>query len=215
MLSSARMSALVVGIAGGTGSGKTTVAKTIAAALPIDRVAMVEYDAYYRDRTDLELEARSQLNFDHPEALETELFVEHLASLKEGRGIDMPIYDFKTHRRKVESRRVEAAPVVIVEGILVFVDPRVRERLDMKIFVDTDADIRVFRRIRRDMEQRGRTFESVREQYYRTVRPMHLQFVEPSKRWADLIIPEGGNNRVALDLIIAKLENVLAAAAPG
>jgi uridine kinase len=208
------MSALVVGIAGGTGSGKTTVAKTIAAALPIDRVAMVEYDAYYRDRTDLELEARSQLNFDHPEALETELFVEHLASLKEGRGIDMPIYDFKTHRRKVESRRIEAAPVVIVEGILVFVDPRVRERLDMKIFVDTDADIRVFRRIRRDMEQRGRTFESVREQYYRTVRPMHLQFVEPSKRWADLIIPEGGNNRVALDLIIAKLENVLAAAAP-
>lgn len=208
------MSALVVGIAGGTGSGKTTVAKTIAAALPIDRVAMVEYDAYYRDRTDLELEARSQLNFDHPEALETELFVEHLTSLKEGRGIDMPIYDFKTHRRKVESRRIEAAPVVIVEGILVFVDPRVRERLDMKIFVDTDADIRVFRRIRRDMEQRGRTFESVREQYYRTVRPMHLQFVEPSKRWADLIIPEGGNNRVALDLIIAKLENVLAAAAP-
>jgi uridine kinase len=209
------MSALVVGIAGGTGSGKTTVAKTIAAALPIDQVAMVEYDAYYRDRTDLELEARSQLNFDHPEALETELFVEHLASLKEGRGIDMPIYDFKTHRRKVESRRIEAAPVVIVEGILVFVDPRVRERLDMKIFVDTDADIRVFRRIRRDMEQRGRTFESVREQYYRTVRPMHLQFVEPSKRWADLIIPEGGNNRVALDLIIAKLENVLAAAAHG
>jgi uridine kinase len=207
------MSALVVGIAGGTGSGKTTVAKTIAAALPIDQVAMVEYDAYYRDRIDLELEARSQLNFDHPEALETELFVEHLASLKEGRGIDMPIYDFKTHRRKVESRRIEAAPVVIVEGILVFVDPRVRERLDMKIFVDTDADIRVFRRIRRDMEQRGRTFESVREQYYRTVRPMHLQFVEPSKRWADLIIPEGGNNRVALDLIIAKLENVLAAAA--
>jgi uridine kinase len=175
----------------------------------------VEYDAYYRDRTDLDIEARSQLNFDHPEALETELFVEHLAALKDGRGVDMPIYDFKAHRRKEESRRIEAAPVVIVEGILVFVDPRVRERLDMKIFVDTDADIRVFRRIRRDMEQRGRTFESVREQYYRTVRPMHLQFVEPSKRWADLIIPEGGNNRVALDLIIAKLENVLAAAARG
>ncbi|MEP7119308.1 MAG: uridine kinase [Byssovorax sp.] len=209
------MSALVVGIAGGTGSGKTTVAKTIAAALPASRVAMVEYDAYYRDRTDLDIEARSQLNFDHPEALETELFVEHLAALKEGRGIDMPIYDFKTHRRKDESRRIEAAPVVIVEGILVFVDQRVRDRLDMKIFVDTDADIRVFRRIRRDMEQRGRTFESVREQYYRTVRPMHLQFVEPSKRWADLIIPEGGNNRVALDLIIAKLENVLAVAARG
>jgi uridine kinase len=207
------MGALVVGIAGGTGSGKTTVAKTIASALPADRVAMIEYDAYYRDRPDLTPEGRAQLNFDHPEALETELLVEHLAALKAGRGIDVPIYDFKEHRRKLESRRVEASPVVILEGILVFVDPRVRERLDMKIFVDTDPDIRVFRRIRRDMEQRGRTFESVREQYYRTVRPMHLQFVEPSKRWADLIIPEGGNNRVALDLIIAKLESVLAAAA--
>ncbi len=209
------MSALVVGIAGGTGSGKTTVAKTIAAALPIDRVAMVEYDAYYRDRPDLAPESRAQLNFDHPDALETELFVRHLAELKEGRGIDMPIYDFKNHRRRAESRRVEAAPVVIVEGILVFTDGRVRELLDMKIFVDTDADIRVFRRIRRDMEQRGRTFDSIREQYYRTVRPMHLQFVEPSKRWADLIIPEGGNNKVALDLIIAKLESVLGASSPG
>lgn len=204
------MGALVVGIAGGTGSGKTTVAKTIASALPPSRVAMIEFDAYYRDRPDLTLENRSQLNFDHPESLETELLVEHLVALKAGRGIDVPIYDFKEHRRKQESRRVEASPVVIVEGILVFVDARVRERFDMKIFVDTDSDIRVFRRIRRDMEQRGRTFESVREQYYRTVRPMHLQFVEPSKRWADLIIPEGGNNRVALDLIIAKLESVLA-----
>jgi uridine kinase len=204
------MSSLVVGIAGGTGSGKTTVAKTIASALPASRVAMIEYDAYYRDRPDLTMEGRAQLNFDHPDAFEIDLFVEHIAALKEGQGVDVPIYDFKTHRRKTESQRVEAAPVVIVEGILVFVDPRVRERLDMKIFVDTDPDIRVFRRIRRDMEQRGRTFESIREQYYRTVRPMHLQFVEPSKRWADLIIPEGGNNRVALDLIIAKLESVLA-----
>ena len=206
------MASLVVGIAGGTGSGKTTVAKTIAAALPIDQVAMIEYDAYYRDRPDLSPEARAQLNFDHPDALETELFVEHLNALKEGRGVEVPIYDFKMHRRRKESRLVSAAPVVIVEGILVFVDPRVRERMDMKIFVDTDPDIRVFRRIRRDMEQRGRTFDAIREQYYRTVRPMHLQFVEPSKRWADLIIPEGGNNRVALDLIIAKLLSVLAAA---
>jgi uridine kinase len=205
------MGSLVVGIAGGTGSGKTTVAKTIAAALPASRVAMIEYDAYYRDRPDLAPEARAQLNFDHPESLETELFVDHLSALRDGRGVDVPIYDFKTHRRRPDSRRVEPSPVVIVEGILVFVDPRVRERLDMKIFVDTDPDIRVFRRIRRDMEQRGRTFESIREQYYKSVRPMHLQFVEPSKRWADLIIPEGGNNRVALDLIIAKLESVLAA----
>lgn len=212
MVSSAVMSALVVGIAGGTGSGKTTVAKTIAAALPASRVAMIEYDAYYRDWPNLPPEGHAQLNFDHPDALETELLVEHLAALKEGRGIDVPIYDFKTDRRKTETRRVEPSPVVIVEGILVFVDARVRELLDMKIFVDTDADIRVFRRIRRDMEQRGRSFESIREQYYRSVRPMHLQFVEPSKRWADLIIPEGGDNRVALDLIIAKLERVLASA---
>ena len=205
------MGALVVGIAGGTGSGKTTVAKTIAAALPARGVAMIEYDSYYRDRPDLSAEAAPLLNFDHPDALETELLVEHLGQLKAGRAVDVPIYDFKTHSRRVDSRRVEPAPVVIVEGILVFVDPRVRERLDMKIFVDTDPDIRVFRRIRRDMEQRGRTFEAIREQYYKTVRPMHLQFVEPSKRWADLIIPEGGNNKVALDLIIAKLESVLAA----
>jgi uridine kinase len=204
------MSALVVGIAGGTGSGKTTVARAIAAALPAESVSTIEYDAYYRDRPDLAFEDRAQLNFDHPDALETELFVEHIGALKEGSAIEMPSYDFKTHRRRPESRLVSPAPVLIVEGILVFVDARVRQRLDMKIFVDTDSDIRVFRRIRRDMEQRGRTFESIREQYYRTVRPMHLQFVDPSKRWADIIIPEGGNNHVALDMIIAKLLSVLA-----
>ena len=203
------MGSLVVGIAGGTGSGKTTVAKTIAAALPEGGGAMIEFDAYYRDRPEMSFEERAVLNFDHPESLEIELLVEHLRALRSGEGVDVPIYDFKTHRRRAESRRVEPARVVLVEGILVFVDPRVRERMDMKIFVDTDADIRVFRRIRRDMEQRGRTFESIREQYYKTVRPMHLQFVEPSKRWADLIIPEGGNNKVALDLIVAKLKSVL------
>ena len=206
------MGALVVGIAGGTGSGKTTVAKTIAAALPGPGVAMIEFDAYYRDRPDLSADDRAQVNYDHPEALEVELLVDHLDALRSGRAVDLPVYDFKKYRRHAESRRLEPAPVVVVEGILVFVDPRVRERLDMKIFVDTDADLRVFRRIRRDMEQRGRSFESIREQYYRTVRPMHLQFVEPSKRWADLIIPEGGDNRVALDLIVAKLRNVLAGA---
>jgi len=205
------MSSLVVGIAGGTGSGKTTVAKTIAAALPARGVAMIEFDAYYRDRPELSFDERGQMNFDHPESLETSLLVEHLGQLKAGVGVDVPIYDFKTHRRLSESRRVEPATIVIVEGILVFVDPRLRECFDMKIFVDTDSDIRVFRRIRRDMEQRGRTFESIRDQYYKSVRPMHLQFVEPSKRLADLIIPEGGNNKVALDLIISKLENVLAA----
>jgi uridine kinase len=203
------MASLVVGIAGGTGSGKTTVAKTIAASLPAGRVALFELDAYYRDLPELQPEERAKINFDHPDALEIDLLVEHLDALKAGEGVDVPVYDFKTHRRRPECRRVEPAPVVLVEGILVFVDPRVRERLDMKIFVDTDTDIRVFRRIRRDMEQRGRSFESIREQYYKTVRPMHLQFVEPSKRWADLIIPEGGNNRVALDLIVSKLESVV------
>jgi len=205
------MTSLVVGIAGGTGSGKTTVARTITAALPVESVAMIEYDAYYRDRPDLTPDERSQQNFDHPDALDSDLLVEHLSALKAGERVEIPIYDFKTHRRRTESRPIEPAPVIIVEGILVFVDPRIRERLDMKIFVDTDSDIRAFRRIRRDMEHRGRTFDSIREQYYRTVRPMHLQFVEPSKRWADLIIPEGGNNRVALDLIIAKLKSVLVA----
>lgn len=202
------MSSFVVGIAGGTGSGKTTVARKLADALPTECIATVEFDAYYRDRPDLTPEARAQLNFDHPEALDTTLLVEHLAALRAGRAIDAPIYDFKTHRRLDETRRVEPRPVIIVEGILVFVDGRVREQLDIKLFVDTDTDIRVFRRIRRDIEQRGRTFDSVREQYYRTVRPMHLQFVEPSKRWADLIIPEGGNNEVALQLVTARLRDV-------
>jgi uridine kinase len=202
------MAALVIGVAGGTGSGKTTVARTIAAALPADRVATLEHDAYYRDRPDLSPDERAQLNFDHPDALESALLVEHLRALKAGRAIEAPIYDFRAHRRSAETRSIQPAPVVIVEGILVFVEPAVRELLDIKLFVDTDADIRIFRRIRRDVEQRGRTFDSVRDQYYRTVRPMHLQFVEPSKRWADLIIPEGGDNRVALDLVITKLRMV-------
>ena len=202
------MRPFIVGIAGGTGSGKTTVAKRIAAALPAPAVTTIEHDAYYRDRSDLSPDDRAQLNYDHPDALETELLVEHLDRLRAGETIDVPVYDFKAHQRAPESRRVSPTPVVLVEGILVFVEPPLRERLDVKIFVDTDADIRIFRRIRRDMEHRGRTFESIREQYYRTVRPMHLQFVEPSKRTADLIIPEGGNNAVAIDLLITKLQTL-------
>ena len=198
----------VVGVAGGTGSGKTTVARRIGEAAA-GGVSVLEHDAYYLDRPDLTYEARCQLNFDHPDSLETSLLVEHVRALRAGRAIEMPIYDFKQHRRDSATRRVEPRPVVVVEGILLFVEPELRAELDLKLFVDTDADIRIFRRIRRDMEQRGRTFESVRDQYYRTVRPMHLQFVEPSKRWADLIIPEGGNNRVALDLILAKLRTVV------
>ena len=203
------MSATIVGIAGGSGSGKTTIARKISEALPPEGVAIIEHDAYYRDRQDLSFDERCQLNFDHPESLETELLVEHIVALKAGRGVALPVYDFKTHRRTTEPRVVEAKPVVIVEGILVLVDARLRAELDIKIFVDTDPDIRIFRRIRRDIEQRGRTFESVREQYYRHVRPMHLQFVEPSKRRADLIIPEGGDNRVALDLVISKLRSLI------
>jgi uridine kinase len=200
---------LLIGIAGGTGSGKSTVARKIADGLPPDSVAVIDHDSYYRDRSDLSFEARSKLNFDHPDALDTDLLVEHLEALRDGRAVDVPVYDFKVHARRAERRRVEPRRILIVEGILVFVEERVRRLLDVKVFVDTDADIRVFRRIRRDLEQRGRTFQQVREQYYSTVRPMHLQFVEPSKRWADLIVPEGGDNHIAIDLILGKLRHVL------
>lgn len=202
------MSVLFVGIAGGTGSGKTTIARKIAAGLPKESVSIIEHDAYYRDLDMLSEEQRATVNFDHPDALETPLLIAHLQTLKAGRSVNVPVYDFKHHRRGDESREVTATPVIIVEGILVFVDAALRTLFDMKLFVDTDADIRIFRRIRRDVEQRGRTFESIRDQYYRTVRPMHLEFVEPSKRIADLIIPEGGNNQVALDLITCKLLQV-------
>jgi uridine kinase len=203
------MRPLVIGIAGGTGSGKSTIAHKIGEALPRHAVVTIDHDSYYRDRADLTFDERCLLNFDHPDSLETELLVRHLRELRAGRPVEVPIYDFKTHARRVETRRVTPTPLVIVEGILVFVDAELRGELDVKIFVDTDADIRVFRRIRRDIEQRGRTFQAVRDQYYKTVRPMHLMFVEPSKRWADLIIPEGGENRVALDLIIGRLRSLV------
>lgn len=202
----------MIGIAGGTGSGKTTVARSIREGLSSAAVNVIEHDSYYRDRADLTYEARCALNFDHPDALETPLLVEHLRLLRQGEPVQVPIYDFTTHSRRTEKRPVVPCPVLIVEGILVLSDEALREHFDIKVFVDTDADIRVFRRVRRDIEQRGRTFDSVRDQYYSTVRPMHLQFVEPSKRWADLIIPEGGNNRVALDLIVGKMRAVIDAA---
>ncbi len=204
------MQPLLIGIAGGTGSGKSTVASKIVQGLPPDSVAIIDHDSYYKDQSHLTLEQRAQLNFDHPEALDNDLLVEHLGQLRAGRAVDVPIYDFKTHGRAPARRHLEPRRILIVEGILVFVEERVRQLLDVKIFVDTDADIRVFRRIRRDLEQRGRTFQQVREQYYSTVRPMHLQFVEPSKRWADLIVPEGGDNHIAIDLILGKLRHDLA-----
>jgi uridine kinase len=196
---------LVIGIAGGTGSGKTTVAQKLAAAIPVGRCILLEHDAYYRDQSHLASEARAAINFDHPESLDSALLAEHLAALRAGRAVEVPIYDFVTHTRRPETRRISPAPVIVVEGILVFVEPLVRDQLDIKIFVDTDADIRLIRRIRRDLEQRGRSFASVRDQYYATVRPMHIEYVEPSKRHADLIVPEGGDNRIALDVLLGRL----------
>ena len=196
---------LVIGIAGGSGSGKSTVADALASALPPRAVATLRHDSYYRDRPDLSLEQRNRVNYDHPESLETSLLIQHLQHLKAGNAVEVPLYDFKTHRRQPTTERLDPAPIIIVEGILVFVDEHLRRELDIKIFVDTEADIRAIRRIRRDMRQRGRDFESVRKQYYETVRPMHVEFVEPSKRTADLIIPEGGENRVAIDVLVARL----------
>jgi uridine kinase len=203
------MDPLVLGIAGGTGSGKSTVADKIVGALPVGAGVVLDHDAYYRDQSGLPLAERARTNYDHLDALETELLVEHLRELRAGRPALVPRYDFREHTRLVERRRVDPAPIVIVEGILVLADMRLREQMDVKIFVDTDPDIRLMRRIRRDMEQRGRTFAQVREQYYQQVRPAHLTHVEPSKRFADLIIPEGGENRVAIDLIIGRLLHAL------
>ena len=200
---------IVIGIAGGTGSGKTTIARRIVEALPPDSAILLDHDSYYKDLSHLPLEERAKQNFDHPNALDNDLLVQHLRALRQGRGIDKPKYDFKTHTRLPETERIPWAPVVVLEGILILADPEIRGLLDIKVFVDTDADIRVFRRIRRDMRERGRTFESIRQQYYSTVRPMHLQFVEPSKRWADIIIPEGGHNEVALETLLSRLRQFL------
>ena len=199
---------LIVGVAGGTGSGKTTVAHKLAHAMPAGRCVTIEHDAYYIDQGHLPPEERALINYDHPGSLESSLLAEHLRELRAGRAVDVPIYDFATHTRRTERRHVAPAPVVIVEGILVFVEAGLRDQMDIKIFVDTDADIRLMRRIRRDLEQRGRTFESVRAQYYATVRPMHIEHVEPSKRWADLIVPEGGDNKVALEVLLGQLGKI-------
>ena len=184
---------LVIGLAGGTGSGKTTVAEAIVSALDGEPVAFLEHDAYYKDLRPLPFEERAAQNFDHPDAFETELMVQHLSRLRAGKGIDKPIYDYSMHLRTDQSVRVEPAPVIVVEGILVLAEPVLRDLMDLKIFVDTDADLRFVRRMQRDIKERGRTPESVIDQYLATVRPMHIQFVEPSKRHADMIIPEGYN----------------------
>jgi uridine kinase len=205
------VSVLVVGVAGGSGSGKTTIARAIVESFPPHEVALLEHDAYYRDQSRLAFEERTRINYDHPDSLDNELFIQHLDALRAARAVDKPVYDYAQHTRAAVTVRVEPAPVVVVEGILVLTDDALRSRMDIKLFVDTDADIRVMRRIRRDLEQRGRTFAQVRAQYYESVRPMHLAFVEPSKRFADLIIPEGGRNRVALDMIVNHLRGFIRA----
>ncbi|HUG33003.1 MAG TPA: uridine kinase [Acidimicrobiia bacterium] len=183
---------LFIGLAGGSGSGKTTIAEEVVDRLE-GRVAVLHHDAYYRHRVDLSLEERTRVNYDHPSSLDTELLVEHLEQLRTGLAIERPVYDFSTHLRSDETLRVEPARVVVVEGILVLSDAQLRSELDLKIFVDTDPDLRLARRIERDIAERGRSLESVLTQYFTTVRPMHLEFVEPSRRYADLIIPEGYN----------------------
>lgn len=201
---------IIVGIAGGTGSGKTTVARAIYNRVGTDRIEWISHDSYYRNFEGLSPEEKHHINFDHPDSLETELLVRHVDVLRKGSAVEVPIYDFTTHSRKTETQRVEPRKVIIVEGILVLAEAELRKRIDMKLFVDTPADIRFVRRLMRDIRSRGRSVESVIEQYVTTVRPMHEEFVEPSKRHADLIIPEGGENLVAIDAIISRVETLLA-----
>ena len=201
---------LIIGICGGTGSGKTTVANRILESVSASEVVFIQQDSYYRNITDLPLDYRHIANFDHPDALDNDLLVNHVRRLKAGEAVELPLYDFRTHTRMNETRHVEAKPIVIVEGILIFADPRLLEQMDIKVFVDTPDDIRFIRRLRRDLDERGRTLESVIEQYVATVRPMHMQFVEPSKRHADVIIPEGGHNLVSIDLLSGKIRERLA-----
>jgi uridine kinase len=200
---------MIIGISGGTGSGKTTVANRILESVSASEVVFIQQDSYYRNLQDLPLDYRNVANFDHPDALDNDLLIQHVRKLRAGEAIDLPIYDFKTNSRRQETRRVEPKPIVIVEGILIFVDPRLLEQMDIKVFVDTPDDVRFIRRLRRDIAERGRTVESVIEQYMGTVRPMHMQFVEPSKRYADVIIPEGGHNLVSIDLISGKIRERL------
>jgi len=197
---------VLLGVAGGSGSGKTTVVKELLARLHPRPVSVIHHDSYYSDLSHIRFEERVRVNFDHPDALETTLLVQHLTELKAGTAVDLPVYDFSTHTRTGDTRRVEPTGVIIVDGILVLADPRLRSLLDIKVFVDTDADIRFIRRLRRDQRDRGRSLDSVMEQYLTTVRPMHLAFVEGSRAYADIIIPEGGRNRVAIDLLVSRLQ---------
>jgi uridine kinase len=200
---------LVIGICGGTGSGKTTIAERIISALSPESVLVLQQDHYYRDFPYLPLERRARQNFDHPESFDTPLLIEHVGQLKAGRAIDRPVYDFTKHARAANTVRLTSSPAIILEGILIFENKALRELMDVKIFVDTDADLRFIRRLKRDIRERGRTVESVVEQYLSTVRPMHNEFIEPSKQHADVIIPEGGHNDVGIDLVIQKIRSMV------
>ena len=196
---------MIIGISGGTGSGKTTVARRILENVSDEQIVFLQQDSYYRNLQDMPIELRHVINFDHPDALDNDLFVNHVKALRAGEPIHMPVYDFASHSRKAETIYTEPKPILIIEGILVFVDAALRGLMDVKIFVDTDDDLRFIRRLQRDVKERGRSVESVIKQYLQTVRPMHQQFVEPSKRHADVIIPEGGHNEVGIDLISGKI----------
>lgn len=200
---------LVIGIAGGSGSGKTTVAQEILNRVGQDRIAFIQHDSYYKDLSGLPPVQRAEVNFDHPHSLETELLIKHIKTLRDGKPVEVPIYDFSTHSRTSKTFTVAPHGVIVVEGILIFAEAALRKLFDVKIFVDTDSDIRLIRRLQRDIAERGRTTESVIKQYIATVRPMHLEFVEPSKRYADVIIPEGGFNTAALDMVVARIEALL------
>ncbi len=203
------MNPLVIGIAGGSGSGKTTVTNKILDSLDRSRVVVIQHDSYYRDLGTYGGATPAEINFDHPDSLETDLLIRHIQDLRAGTPIEEPIYNFTTHRRLDSTRRLEAKEIIIIDGILIFVDQRLRNLMDIKIFVDTDADERLIRRIRRDIMERGRSVESVMVQYTKTVKPMHLQFVEPSKHWADIIIPRGAENVVAVDMVVTKIAMML------
>jgi uridine kinase len=203
---------IVIGVAGGSGSGKTTVVRKIFEAIDDSRVNVIEHDRYYRDRNDLRLEERAALNYDHPDSLETDLLVRHVNELRAGRSVEVPVYDFARHARKDETETITPRRALIVEGILIYTDPALRKLMDVKVYVDTDDDTRFIRRLRRDISERGRTVESVIEQYMSTVKPMHLEFVEPSKRYADIIVPLGGHNLVAIDMLLTLIRGLTAPA---
>ena len=202
---------MIIGICGGTGSGKTTIARAIVEAVGARKVVLVEQDSYYRNLSDMPLDERKQANFDHPDSLDSDMLVNHILRLKQGLPVEMPLYDFKTHTRSDQIEIIEPRPVVIVEGILIFAEPRVLDLLDVRVFVDTPDDVRLIRRLRRDITERGRTFERTLDQYERTIRPMHFEFVEPSKRHADVIIPEGGQMGVSVKMLCGLVREKLIA----